>query len=149
MKTNTNREAFTLPENAPEEIRKIFDYIVSRKDITFGTSLPYLRQHIKEEYLPTLNLTDDTYQKYVEKIKDFIFYSQVWNDLPEKIQVLLWALDNFRLELIIMIDLKHNKNRKRVVLIRMVSPPLEAYKYIAFSKADIIDTGRSFGLLFQ
>jgi len=34
-------------------------------------------------------------------------------------------------------------------LVRQVSPPLEAYKYIPHNKMDIKDSGRSYGLLFE
>ena len=148
----TNKKTLKLHESAPPEIQKIFEYVVS-KNFSF-MSLIKLRIFAETEYLPTLpELNSENYKAYVEKIKDFCFDFKNYNDATEEERELMWALSCFRDEFLIVIektfDKDWEKKHEEYRLVRQVSPPLSAYKMVAFCKSDIKSTGRDYGLLFE
>jgi AAA+ ATPase superfamily predicted ATPase len=140
----------TEKNNIPTEIRDMFEYINS-KNFTSYTTLQHLRFIAETEYLPQLKELDEkNYEEYVKKIKDFNFYAgSDYDNSTDKEKLLMWALDCFRNELLIVIDKKYNKNRIPALLVRQTNPPLSAYKMVAFCKSEIKPTGREYGLLFE
>lgn len=137
-----------MRKNIPIEIQDIFKYVKSKKFSQWNTTLSKLRYLAEIEFLPLLkSVTQDNYGQYVKIIKDYDFTPDT------KSKTLLWALECFRDELLIVVEKTFDKDWEKKLekyrLVRQVSPPLSAYKYEAFCKQDIKSTGRDYGLLFE
>jgi hypothetical protein len=132
--------------NANALIHKMAHFVLQQKFDDF-ISLPKLREQGKifyyQEGLAAAQLND------LQQLKDFDFSD------PKKYNIeISYAQRNiitcFRDELMIVISReKGEPEKEEYKLIRQVNPPLEAYTYEAFTKADIKDTGRNYGTLFE
>lgn len=131
-----------LVDDAPEQIRRIFDLAIKGK-ITEYTTLSEMRR-IGKTFIKE-------YSVKASDLKGFSFYeinNFKGSEKDVKLFTLMCTCARFRDEILVIFRDKGGKP-KPIKLIRQVSPPLEAYKYIPFNKMDIKPSGRSYGLTFE
>lgn len=131
-----------LTNDAPEQIRQIFDLAI-QNEITEYTTKSEMKK-IGKVFIEKkiINISD---------LQQFSFYD-IDNFKESEKNVNLFTLmctcARFRDEILIILKVKMGKI-KPIKLVRQISPPLEAYKYIPYNKMDIKPSGRSYGLTFE
>ncbi|MFA6073635.1 MAG: hypothetical protein WC758_05970 [Candidatus Woesearchaeota archaeon] len=142
----------TLKNSINELVDELFSF-VKNNNINDDTSLPKMREYIKENYHEKLlSYSESELEIFIEKIKHENFYNDALYNCktPSNLYSFMNSLDSFRCEMIYYIEGRiSKKERPHHKLVRMISPPIEAYEYIGHSKIDIKPTGRDFGLLFE
>lgn len=123
-----------------------FPDFIFRNQFTDFTMLADLRKSLKEELFEEfkrleykeLLIIQTAIEKHNYKVKNYGY--DMWN-----------LIHNSKQELIMLIkyDLNPNWKPEKYMLIRQISPPLEAYVPIPFNKMDIRPSGRDYGLLFE
>ncbi len=148
----TNKKETKISQDAPIEIQKIFEYVVSKNFPEF-TSLALLKYEAYEYLKELTELNKENYLSYLEKIKDFDFYevSNYTNcdEITEENKDFFHTIRCFRDELEIIIRKEFDETREEYILKRQVSPPLSAYEKVGTHMLNIKVSTRDYGLLFE